>query len=299
MVSNDSYWRLSAAAGAMADIRGKMQAAGWSVGPTGGEGSSPVLRASRGDARLSILPAERDAEYYVHYVRRMPRDEFEAAVDATLTDSAPTDLLLLFSESWSDAQRTRALGLLRTRHLATADANLSVAEMCQSAGRDSQAREALDRAGALLLVTPDARELTTRARGIARRLNAEQALDAPPTRATLLAAGFRELPPDGQTVQSELALDEPALLFTREADGKVSAASVRVVRADSGACQVAYVESSAGGGTSWGRTGEVAEGRDVRLSLLRGRVDVAVARRPARDRFLLTARLLVAEAAIR
>ncbi len=288
MVSNDSCWRLSAPAGALAEIRKKMETAGWSVAAEDGDNGSPGLSARRGDARLSIYGAGMDGDYYVRYVVRMSQGEAQAAIDSTLADTGPTDLLLLFSRSWSDAQRTRALGLLRTRPLTTADANLSVAEMCQGAGRDSQARECLARAAALMLITPDAPELTTRARGIARRLNAEPLLDAPPTAATMLAAGFTELTPGAPPLTRELALDEPALLFLKGPDGKVTAASVRMARTDTGACQVAYVEY-ADGGRSWGRTGEVTEDREEQLPLARGKLYVTISRKPATDRFLLTA----------
>jgi hypothetical protein len=294
MASNDSYWRLSApagAAGVLRDIRQKMQAAGWRVSAPGKDEDPSELRATQADAVLGIFPADKPAALYVHYVRRMPRPELEHAIDATLTAATPTDALMLFSKNWSAAQRTRALDLLSSRPLPTADACLSLAEMCQGAGRNSQARDALARAGALMLVSADTGELATRARGIARRLGAEKTLDAPPTRATMEAAGFTELTPNAPPLERELGLDQQALFYVSGPDGRTSAVGLSVVRAAQGACQIAYVES-ANGGKSWGRTGQVSAQQQAQQSLLNGRAEATVARKPGQDRFTLTARLL-------
>ncbi len=117
-----------------------------------------------------------------------------------------------------------------------------------------------------MLVTPDTTGLKTRARGIARDLKAEDTLDAPPTRATMLAAGLTEVRPGAEPLTRELAAGETALLFLEGPEGKLTAVSLRVVRADKGSWQVAYVQS-ADGSKFWGRTGLVPEGQDMRVPL--------------------------------
>ncbi len=72
MVSNDSCWRLSAPADALADIRKKMESAGWSVSSDGGDPATPALSGRRGEARLLICRAGKEGDYYVRYVVRMP-----------------------------------------------------------------------------------------------------------------------------------------------------------------------------------------------------------------------------------
>jgi len=315
MVPNESFWRLRASVDAgqvLRDIRAKMENAGWRVDAAAANAGSSDLRAERGSVVVSIFPpgdrsvgpgapadADSAAVLYVHYLDRMARKELERAIDGTLTEQTPTDVLMLFRRYWSRPQRLRALDLLRARRLDRPQDWLTVADMCHGLGRDAQAREALARAAALLLVTERGREEETRARDIARRLDAENVLDAPPTPATLTAAGFVELLPGAPPTELELAVNEPARFFVKEPDGQVSALSVSIVRDTSGTdaapYQLSYVESS-GGGKSWGRLGTMTAQREfthqMLLSSSTGRAQVTVRQTAGAERFLVTVRLI-------
>lgn len=311
MTRNETFWRIQVpgdAADALSDIRDRMKSDGWTV-DNFRESDEPYLRLSRDAAAIEVFrerdtsPSRRPQEsagpgdaptvFYVRYLDRMGAAELRKAIDTTLTEDAPTDLLLTFRSIWNAEQRQRAVELLERRRPASPEAWLAISEF-HGDDRPSEARRALLNAHVLTRTVTGKATVRSRIRRRAKELGMHPLSGQPVSPERFRELGFRRVEPGQAPVEVEVGPDEPASFFAG-GDGEPVTASVRVARWPRPDGQVSYVARMVtvrGGSRSWTEQplGSDEAGFEHRMAVGGGGGFVVRVRRvPGRDRFRVTA----------
>ena len=265
MTHNETLWRLTPArpaADVLGDLRRRLDSAGWTTQSASQDKEPPFLRMSRGAAVLIAYPpaSSRTPAPFLHvqYVDRMTQEELRAAIDESLAQNAPVDVLVVFESQWSQEQCGRILKLLASRPARTPQVSLTVANLYHRLKRDDDARAELRRAQALLRTVAEHSDLESQIRSLAKTLGDEKLAGKPIDARVLEGLGFLELKPGVPVPTQEIALEEPVHFFAKLPDGKWKTISLRPIRvvSDKGkpSYQLAHVESGEGM-RSWGTGG--------------------------------------------
>jgi len=261
----------------LSDTQKRLEAAGWKVGDLSKQ--AYYLRATRGAEVVQIYQDVDDSlpvgqpqlvvgsagvsgtpprPFQVHYVKRMTREELDAAIDKTLRDGASAEVIALFEPQWNDAQRRRALELLKSQTPATVQAALTLGRLYLRCKQPEPARQALVRARVLLCTVGETGDLPQQLKSLAKELGDENLAETPLTAPLLTEAGFMEITPEAGLQTREVGLDEPVHWFGRTAQGDLKTISLCVVRSEGldsrSPFSLAHVDSC-GGCRSWGSSG--------------------------------------------
>ena len=300
MNHNDTFWtcHIDDPSGEIARMAKALEARGWHV--TADE-KQCHLRAFDDEDVLEVFRRDRGerpgtagsgpAQMYVRYVDRMSEPELSEAINGTLTEETPTDVMLLFSGHWHrrPGQREAAMSLLESRRLATPEAWTALARLYLRQGREEDARAALLRTSALLKVVARPGPPLAKAKGVAEELGREDLLEQDIPLALYRELGFLVIGEGEDKVRRSVGVDEPLRVVTADSPRVVFSARILESRTDEGVLGYAlsYLYNRSDGGRSWGKTGLVGENSPLRQTLCEP-FGLSARKTPGEERFVIT-----------
>jgi len=313
----DAMWRLATdrdPGEVIGDMRKRLEAAGWKTSDSSDRPGSVHLRMKRESAVLEVFPEGQGASaqpptvqgpvasqpreriMYIHYLDRMTDKELAAAVERSLAEGAPIDVLGLFENSWTQDQCRRILAKMEGARPKDPDGWLTLSRLYSRLQQVPKARDAVLKAHAMERTVPDVSGLRGRIAAMAKALGDESLAKRPTDAGLLKELGFVELKPGVAIPDREIAADEPACFLATDRNGKLRTIAVRVKDASPSAGsmpQLSFVDWSEGS-KSWG-SGGIAHTREIDGV---GMVQIIANPLPDRQRFRLSVRITLRPATV-
>jgi hypothetical protein len=228
---------------------------------------------------------------------RFGSDELRATLDRLLVEPLSVERLMLFERMFDKQQEQRWLTILARQPPRDVLTQIRLGELYQRRNQPDKARQALQRARALLWAVPDGGTYRDRLQRLAEKLGDKKLTEAVPTREDFLDAGFPELALDGGPVELETSLNVPAVVFFAEPQGGFGTLALTVVPAggEKGTFGVTYAKRTAHGSSSGSCVGirSQANGQwqyDLPRGFLDNRTTGRITRIGNEDRFKISIR---------
>ncbi len=245
---NETVWQCRTdrpMADVLEELQKRLAAAGFE-GAIPSDEKSVALRMSNQTATLQVLgpggdgvqfPAlgletepSRTTVFHVKYKQKYVPDDRRQAIETLFAAHAPLDTLLLFEHSWNKAERRQIVERFQENPPGKADTYLTLAELYHYQKQDDQARDALRRAHALLVIEPRSASATAGMEQLAKKLDISlPRAEEPPSVETLRELGFLEIKPGAAVADVDLGPDQPANYFAVDDKGQFHFVSLQVL----------------------------------------------------------------------
>jgi len=284
MRHNQTVWRFTEnrdTSVVLASIKSQMESEGWKDRDSQTSGTElRLVRMKRDTERLVVFRQQRDGiegewittrqnepeakmPVVVHYENLFSDEETEKAMRALLDSSAPVETVMLFDRFLTRGSlENRYFEMLEKCPLASVSGNITLAENYQRHGEKDKARQALLRAIALLRTEENHGNYDGRIKDLARRLEEEKLTAEPVPVGIYRDLGFIEQTSASATVEREVALGEPLVLYDKE--NPLRTLSIRIKRAvgadkKNGLFALHWIEAGRND-RSWGNRGGLVGG---------------------------------------